>query len=143
MAEESTTPDLVEPTRRVFDAVDRGDFGDALASFAPGAVWASQVLDASFEGVPAIRGFIERWSDVYEAFDVQAEDILELGNGVVLCVFMNADRHEDGVSEPALRFALVIVWSEGAIRRVTGYEDIDEARAAAERLAAAACLDDG
>ena len=32
-------------------------------------------------------------------------------------------------------FAYVVVWIEGEISRVTVYTDIDEARAAAERLA--------
>ena len=141
MAEEYPSPDLVEPTRRVFDAVDCGDFDDALESIAPDAVWTSEVLEMTFEGLPAIRGFLEQWSSAYEAFEVQAEDIVDLGNGVVLCVFMNRSSQQDGVSEPLLRFALVIVWATGAIRRVTGDEDIDRARAAAEQLAAGGARD--
>jgi len=34
-----------------------------------------------------------------------------------------------------MRYAAVGVWREGLIERVTSYRDIDEARAAAERLA--------
>ena len=37
--------------------------------------------------------------------------------------------------EPVLPEASVGVWREGLIERVTSYRDIDEARAAAERLA--------
>jgi hypothetical protein len=35
----------------------------------------------------------------------------------------------------ATRYAAVAVWEEGMIVRATQYSDIDEARAAAERLA--------
>ncbi len=135
MPEEPATPDLVELTQRAFDAVDRRDFDVALSLFAPDAVWASEVLETNFEGAPEIREFLERWSSAYEAFDVQAESIIDFGSGVVLCSLTNTRPAIDGVSEPGLRFALVIVWAEGVIRSVRGDEDLDEARAAAERLA--------
>jgi hypothetical protein len=133
MAEESTVPDLVELTQGVFDAADRRDFDAAVVPFAGDAVWESEVLETSFNGIAAIREFLERWSAAYDAFEVRTEDIHCFGNGVVLCVFMN--RPLDDVGEPSLRFALVSVWADGVIRRVIGSEDIAGARAAAERLA--------
>ena len=133
-AEESTSVDLVELTQRVFDAADRRDFDAVMTLLAPDAVWESEVLETSFEGVAAIREFLERWSAAYDAFAVQTEHIHDFGSGIVLCVFMN--RPPDGVGEPSLRFALVIVWAGGVVRRVIGSEDIDGARAAAERLVA-------
>jgi ketosteroid isomerase-like protein len=132
-AEESTSADLVELTQRVFDAADRRDFDAAMSLLAPDAVWESEVLETSFDGLAAIREFLEHWSAAYDAFAVQTEHIHDVGSGVVLCVFMN--RPLDGVSEPSLRFALVVVWADGVVRRVIGSEDIDGARAAAERLA--------
>jgi SnoaL-like domain len=133
MSEESTTPDLVELAQRIFDDADRRDFDGAMIPFAPDAVWESEVLETSFRGISAIREFLEHWSDAYDKFEVQTEDIEDLGNGIVLCVFMN--RPLDAVGETTLRFALVSVWANGVLRRVIGSEDIDEARAAAERLA--------
>ena len=135
MSEESTTPDLVESTRRAFDAADSGDFDYALSLFAPDAVWTSEVLEETFDGLPAIRAFLEQWSSAYEAFAVQAEDILDLGNGVVLCVFMNRSPQVEGAAEPLLRFAMVILWADAVIRSVRGYEDIEAARAVAKGLA--------
>ena len=38
-------------------------------------------------------------------------------------------------SRVEFRYATVAVWEEGLIVRVMGYTDIDQARAAAERLA--------
>jgi ketosteroid isomerase-like protein len=136
MPEGSVRPELVELTREVFDAADRGDVDGALASFAADAVWESQVLERSFEGVPAIKAFMERWLAAYAAFDVQAEDIEDLGGEVALCVFRN--RPTDRIREPSLRFALVVVWAEGLVRRVIGSEDVPAARAIARALAAQA-----
>lgn len=133
MAQESTNPNLVELTQRVFDELDRRDFDAAMIAFAPDAVWESEVLETSFTGTAAIREFLEHWSAAYDAFEVQAEDIDDLGNGIVLCVFMN--RPLDGVGEPSLRFALISVWEDGVLRRVIGSEDIAGARSTAVRLA--------
>ncbi len=133
MSEEPTAPDLVELTQSVFDALDRRDFDDALVLFARDAVWESEVLETSFKGVAAIREFVAHWFSAYDSFEVQAEDIHDCGHGVVLCVFMN--RASDGVGEPNLRFALVVVWTDGVVGRVIGTEDIAGARATAKRLA--------
>ncbi len=135
MSEESTAPDPVELTRRAVDAVVRRDFDGAVSLFAPDAVWISEVLETNFDGAAEIRVFLERWASAYEGFDVQAESIVEVGNGVVLCLLTNTRPPVDGVSEPGLRFALVLVWAEGLIQTATGNEDLDKARAAAERLA--------
>ena len=37
--EESTTPDLVELTRRTLEAINRGDLDTALSVFGPDSVW--------------------------------------------------------------------------------------------------------
>ncbi len=133
MAEDATTPDLVELTQRIFDAIDRRDFDAAMIAFAPDAVWESEVLEDSFNGTRQIRDFLERWSAVYDAFEVQTEDIDELGSGVVLCVFMNRPPGDAG--EPSLRFALVGVWADRVLQRVIATEDVTGARATAKRLA--------
>ena len=65
---------------------------------------------------------------------MEAEEILDLGNGVGFRVsFRRAVQ-----SAAAARFDAVRkrrVWEDGMIERGTSYLDIDEARAAAERLA--------
>jgi hypothetical protein len=86
MPEESTTPDLVELTRGLFEAADRRDF-DAI------------------------------------------------GNGVILTVVIQTARPVGSSGEVRLRYAMVGAWTESLIVSLTNYGDIDEARAAAERLA--------
>ena len=128
-------PDLVRLTRRVFDALAGHDFDAALELFQPDAVWESQVLETRFEGLPAIRNFMERWFKAYAAFDTQAEDVRHVGDGIVLCVFTNESRPASGNTEPRLRFALVVAWADGLVRRIVGYEDVDQASADASRIA--------
>ena len=82
----STTPDLVELMRDAFEAVNRGDLDAAMEFFAPDAAWEVVSLGTSFEGVPAIRGFCEDWLGPYEDYELQPDEILDLGGGVVFVV---------------------------------------------------------
>ena len=61
MPEESTTPDLVELTRRVVEASNHGEVDSALAYFAPDAVWSVGPGLEQFEGKAAIRRFWTEW----------------------------------------------------------------------------------
>jgi hypothetical protein len=54
--EESTTPDLVEDTRGLLQAADRGDFGASLRFYAPDSVWDMSPWGmGTHEGPAAIR----------------------------------------------------------------------------------------
>ena len=135
MAEESTTPDVVERVREVFEALSSGDF-DALTSFcAPDAVYESVAMGATFEGVAAIREFSEDMAGAYEGFDAQIEENLDLGKGIVLAVVNQKGRPAGSSADARMRYAAVSAWVEDLLVRLTMYTDIDEARAAAERLA--------
>jgi hypothetical protein len=65
----------------------------------------------------------------------EAEEILDLGNGVTLAVLIFKSRPAGSGGEVRMRYAAVEVWVEGLVVSITNYVDIDEARAAAERLA--------
>ena len=66
----------------------------------------------------------------------KAEEIRDLGNAVTFAVIRQHGRVVGTSGSVQLRYASVINWSDGLIVRNTTYTDIDEARAAAERLAA-------
>jgi ketosteroid isomerase-like protein len=136
MPEESTTPDMVELSRRSVEAANRGDFDAMLSFFAPHAVWdmSPQSLGI-FEGRAAIRGFLEDWWRAYEELAVEVDEVLDLGNGVGVRVISQRGRLAGGTGEVRQRSADVFLWVDGLIERVTAYLDIDEARAAAQRLA--------
>ena len=132
MSEEATTPDLLERVRGLVGAVDRCDV-DAFVSFqAPDAVLEAAVR--RFEGVTAIRGFIEDWLANYEEFAATLEEVQDLGNGVTFSVIRQQGRLVGSSGHVQLRHAAVDVWVDGVIARVITGPDIDEARATAERL---------
>jgi hypothetical protein len=70
-----------------------------------------------------------------EEFHGDVEEIIDLGNGVVFAVDIYRGPPVGSSAEVRFRFATVAMWAEGLIERTTHYDDIDEARAAAERLA--------
>jgi ketosteroid isomerase-like protein len=135
MSEESTTTDLVALMRRWIEAANRRDVDAAGSFYAPDAVYESVGMGASFEGVAAIREFLGDFVGAYDEFGVKAEDILDLGNGVTLAVVDQRGRPHGSSRDVQMRYATVAIWVEGMIARFTSYTDIDEGRAAAERLA--------
>ena len=135
MPEESTTPDLVGLTRRLIDAINAGDIDAVMSFYAPDALWESPPLGTSFAGVAAIRSFHEDWLRAYEEYEIQTEEILDLGNGVVLAVIRQNARPVGSTGHVQTRIAVTSELEDGEIVRVTVSYDIDQARAAAERLA--------
>jgi ketosteroid isomerase-like protein len=136
MPEESTTPDLVELVRETVEVGGRRDLDALLAFYAPEAVWdMSKVGMGEFEGLAAIRGFLEDWFGSYEEMQWVAEEIRDLGNGVTLAVVVQTGRPVGSTGEVQVRSAGVSIWTDGLTEKVTHYQDIDEARAAAECLA--------
>jgi ketosteroid isomerase-like protein len=135
MTEKSTTPDLVELSRRFIDTANRRDFDAGMSFYAPDAVLESMGMATSFEGVAAIRRFFEDFIEAYEEYRVEPEEILDLGNGVTFSVIVQQGRPVGSTAHVHMRFSAVTTWVDGLIERNTNYTDIDEARAAAERLA--------
>ena len=134
-SEESTTPDLVQLVRRLEEAANRLDFDAVMSFYAPDAVWEGRASGMTFEGRTAIRGFWEDMTVAYEEVELQPQEILDFGNGVIFAVERISGRLIGSTGRVEYRYALVAVWEEGLIVRVTIYSDIDEARSAAERLA--------
>jgi ketosteroid isomerase-like protein len=135
-SEESTTHGSFKSMRRTMVAYSRGDFDTQMSFYAPDAV-----LDMSarglgvFEGLAAIRGF---WEDYYRTFDdlkFELEQALDLGNGVIFAVVRQDARPVRSGARVQTREAWVSVWKGEVFMRGSSYGDIDEARAAAQRLA--------
>ena len=135
MSEESTTP-LEELSRRAQEAGNRRDVEEAMGLFAPRAVWDVSPMDMGvFEGRAAIRGFLQDWLSAYDDLALEVEEILDLGNGVGFEVFTQRGRPTGSTGEVHQRSARIVLVADGLIAKLTSYTDIDEARAAAERLA--------
>jgi ketosteroid isomerase-like protein len=137
MSEESTTPDLVELTRRQFEAANRRDMDAVMSRFRSDGVYdISPSGLGTFEGQTAVRGFVKDWWDAFEELALEPEDVLDLGHGIVLVVVCQTGRPANSAGHLRRREAYVLEWVEDMTRRVTVYTDIEEGRAAAERLAA-------
>jgi ketosteroid isomerase-like protein len=144
MADESTTPDLAELWRRAVDAFARGDSDEAAAAYAGRAVFdLSRLGIGIFEGREAIRGLFEDWVEPYEEYQAECEEFLDLGNGVNFAVLLHGGRPggRDGFVD--VRHSYTMTWRHGLIEPFIVYADIDEARAAAERLAEERAQADG
>ena len=137
MSAESTTPELAELMRQAFDAGNRHDL-DALMRFfsADAVVDMSDMALGTFEGPAAIRGFLEDWWGTWGDHLVEAEEMVDLGHGVVFTHTREAGRLMGSDGQVEQHRGWVFVWVDGMVERFTAYLDPDEARAAAERLAA-------
>jgi ketosteroid isomerase-like protein len=135
MPEERTTPDLRLLVQRV-GGMKRSEVQDLMSFFAPDSVWdISQGGLGVIEGREAIRAFFEEWWSAYDEHESEAEEIEDLGNGVAFAVFVQRGRPVGSTGWVEFRDARVMIWADGLIERTTAFLDIDEARAAAERLA--------
>jgi ketosteroid isomerase-like protein len=134
--EESTTPDLVELLGRWVSVINRRDVDASMSFFAPDAVW--EALGAGDErllGLTAIRGMLEDWFRPYDDYEIEVEELLDLGNGVVFSVAVNKGRPINSNAFAQWRQGFVVLMDDDLIGRIISYRDLDEARATAERLA--------
>jgi ketosteroid isomerase-like protein len=137
MPEESTTPDLVELTSVFFETMDRDwDFGSLAGFFASDAVWdLSDSHIGIYEGVAAIGDFLMGYWATWEDHHHEIEAIHNFGHGVLLVAVREDGCLKGSEARVQARHLQVFEWEQRKIARITGYPDIDDARAAAERLA--------
>jgi ketosteroid isomerase-like protein len=137
MSGESAASSLVELVQRSVDAVNRRDFGEFASFFGSDSIWDLSPMGLGiYRGSSAVRAFTEEWQGAYENFELALEEVLDVGNEVVFAVVVQAARLADSTAEVRMRYASVNSQAGGLFERITNYIDVDEARAAAERLAA-------
>ena len=136
MAEESSTARLVDLVGRSREAALRHDIDALMAFYAPDAVWdASDMGFGIFEGLGAIRGFFDDWWSTWEDHHQEVRESRYLGHGVVFAAIREDARLAGGEGRVDQVLGWVAQWADELIVRVAIYLDVDEARAAAERLA--------
>jgi ketosteroid isomerase-like protein len=136
MPDEFTAPDLVEMTRRAFEPTMSRDIDGIMSFYGPDAVWDLSTGGLGvFRGRAAIREFMEDWFRSYDRIEMDLEEVVHIGSGVTFAVGTQKGRLAGSGGEVTIRYAVINVWVDGLIERSTNYVDIDEARAAAERLA--------
>ena len=136
MSEESTTPALAERMRRLVDIVNRRAWGELADVFTrDGVLDLSDLGLGAYEGADAISAFVKEWIGAYDEWEAVMGEVLELDNGVVFTVNQQVARPTGSSGNVRLHDAYVFICEDSRIVRWTAYQDIDEARAAAERLA--------
>ena len=136
MPEEATTLDPVELTRLAFEAVNQRDLDAVMSFFAPNGVLDGRAAGGLYEGRAAIRGFLDDWFGSFAELRMEVEELVVLDDGVVLAVVNQEGRPVGVDGQVRQREGWAICWSaDGLLVRLTTHTDIDEARAAAERLA--------
>jgi ketosteroid isomerase-like protein len=135
MPEDSTTPDLVELNRRFVEALNCRDVEATTSFFAHEAIWdALGPGDERLEGLAPIRAMLEDWFRPYEEYELEMEELLALGKGVAFAVAVHRGRLVGSSAVVQWRQGFVVLYDRDLIVRIASYEDIGEARAAAERL---------
>jgi ketosteroid isomerase-like protein len=135
MPEDPSEPDLVERVRRLVEANRVRDFDAIMSFYGPDAV-ASGIGTGAYTGRAEIRAAYEDWMSIYEDFDTEAEEICDLGNGVVFAITLTRGRLPGGSTTwLQVRLALIITWADGQIERIANYTNADRAREMAEQLA--------
>jgi hypothetical protein len=135
LSDEPAKPDLVTLTQQLGDAqgVDA-----TMPFYRADAVYdMSRVGLGTFEGRPAIRRFLEDWLSSYQETEDEMQETIDLGNGIVFARVRETGRPSGSPDQSRVHavYGFVFVWTDGKVARVTVYTDVDEARAAAERLA--------
>jgi ketosteroid isomerase-like protein len=136
MSDRSTTPDLVELVRRTVDAADRQDLDALMSMCAPDGVYDTTPSGlGTYTGQAAIRAFLREWWNAFEELHATLEEALDLGGGVTFSVVRQDARPAGSAGSVSTREAHVAEWRAGVAVRVTVYTDLEQGRAAAERLA--------
>jgi ketosteroid isomerase-like protein len=133
--DESASHSLAELAERYGRALGARDFAALESLYAPDAVASFGAL-GSHEGQAAIRRFFEDFTGSFADFENEFEEIRDLGGGVAFAVFVQRGRPQGADDWVHVRSAAVITLRDGRIERQTNSIDVDETRAAAERLAA-------
>ena len=136
MSQESTTPDLVERSRLAFAAASRRDLDTLMTFYASDAVLDLSDLGlGTYEGADAIRALFEDWFRSYAEYETTADEILRFGENVILTINTQMARLPGSSGFVRPHDAYVFLFEDGLIARHTPYQNINQARAAAERLA--------
>jgi SnoaL-like domain len=134
MSGRPTTADVVELTRRTFEAANSSDFDQLMGFFGPDSVWEMAPWGlGTYKSPRAIRRFFTDWFGAYDKFEIISEEIVDFGNGVVLAVGRQEGRSAGWrAARIRLRHASVFIWVGGVAVSVVTYRDLDDACAAAK-----------
>jgi ketosteroid isomerase-like protein len=136
MPDRSPDADVVGLTRAFCSA--GGSVEEEMGFYGPDPVYdVSPMGIGVFQGRAAIRRFLADWMSSYDGYQEDMQEVIDFGNGVAFAAVRESGRPTGGAVDTRTHstFGFVIVWIDGKIARITAYPEINDARAAAERLA--------
>ena len=117
-----------------------GDVDGEMAFYGPNPVYDLSPMGIGvYEGRAAIRAFLAGWMTSYGEYAEEMQEVLDLGNGIAFATVRESAVPLGSTARARVHsvYGFAVVWVDGKIARITAYPNADEARAAAERLAAA------
>ena len=139
MSEPQSRVGAEELTRRAFAAANAGDYGTLMDFFGAHSVWdVSPWGLGTHAGTAAIRAFFGDWIGAFDEFAIELEELIDLGDGVVLVIATQCARSARMQGYLRLHQASVFVWQDGVASHVVHYRDVPTGCADAERAAASA-----
>jgi hypothetical protein len=84
-----------------------------MASYGPESVWDTSALGfGTHRCVDVIRRNLEEWTAIYEDFEVEIEENLDLGSGVILFVTRQRGRVAGSSGYVEFRYACATEWTD-------------------------------
>jgi ketosteroid isomerase-like protein len=135
------TAENVEVVRKVLDEWNRGDVQALLGRTSEDLEWHPALVESVeggvFRGHDGFREFLRDWTSTWESWELEAEEIRELGEQVLVLTRVHAKGRGSGVVLDQ-SFAHLFEFREGLICRAQTFFDRDEALAVAQRRQEAA-----
>ena len=134
------TQENLETIRRIDDAftagVERGDFEAAWATgaVAPDFEWvaaAEMAEQRSYRGREAFAEFMRRWTEDFDGYSIQREELVDAGDDRVVGVFKQSATGRGSGASVELEYALVYDLRDGQLVRIRAFLDRAEALEAA------------
>jgi ketosteroid isomerase-like protein len=137
MPEHRATQDVVALTRAFGEVA--GDVDGELAFYGPNPVYDLSPMGIGvYQGRAAIRAFLTGWMTSYDAYEEEMQEVIDLGHGIAFAAVRESALPVGSNARARVHslYGFAIVWVDGKIARITAYPNADDARGAAERIAA-------
>jgi ketosteroid isomerase-like protein len=125
----------IEVVRKVLDEWNRGDVEAVIARTSDDLEWLPVLVESveggGFRGHDGFREFLREWITTWETWELEAEEIREVGEQVLVLTRVHATGRGSGIGLDQ-SFAHLFEFREGLICRAQTFFDRDEALAVAE-----------
>ena len=113
--------EAVERVRLGYEAFNRGDLDAALAGLHPDVEWSVLAFLPEAEvyrGPDGVRAFWEMWFENFEEFQIEVEEIVDVGDRILALIAISGSGRGSGVDVQTPTFAQIWTYEEGKVTRV-------------------------